>query len=166
MVAEIVSVVALAASFVATTIAVLQTRRIHRLAHTPVVVITYDGNARRWKAANVGNSPALNIVVAQQDEATGEWYNPVAIPAISAGESTTLEWLGNKGNFSLGARYSDFLARNKRSSFFSYTSKDWCSVRRPRRDSRGVMPIYSVDDVKRPWMKDLTWKHPHDPEEV
>ncbi|MGH3679946.1 MAG: hypothetical protein ACRDT2_06780, partial [Natronosporangium sp.] len=110
-----IAAVALIVSILASALAILQTRRIGELSRIPILVFTYEGGTiARWLLRNVGTGPALNVVVAQQaDDGSGTWFNPVAIPAISAGDSFTLDWLGDTGRYPLGARYCDFLDKDR-----------------------------------------------------
>jgi hypothetical protein len=80
-------------------------RRSIVLARKPVLVFEYDGKAG-WILRNVGNGPALNIVVAQK-RVGGDWFNPVRIPPLSKDGQALLQWLGHVNSTGLGATYSD-----------------------------------------------------------
>jgi hypothetical protein len=155
----IIAVIALITSLLASAVAILQTRRISRISRMPILVITYDGSVERWVVRNVGNGPALNIVVAQQAEDESlAWYNPVLIPAVGSGEAFTLDWLGTAGDFSLGARYCDFLDRDHQSNHFTYTHDDRCTVYAAHRQPSWIMPSYPSDQVERHWREGLSWR--------
>ena len=156
-----VAVVALVVSVIASGVAVVQTRRTEYLSRMPILVLIYNGSIERWIAHNVGYGPALNIVVAQQyEDDSGRWYNPVLIPALAVGETFTLEWLGDTGDYSLGARYSDLLDRRQSAGHFAYTRYDRCSVYPSGRVPRWIMPLYAVNQVRRHWEEDLPWRPP------
>jgi hypothetical protein len=60
-----------------------------RRSRLPVLVFVYDGN--RWLLRNVGNGPALGILVAQKHmkgSQAGNWYNPVRVPPSHATRSS------------------------------------------------------------------------------
>jgi hypothetical protein len=155
----LISAIAVAISLVASGVTIVQTRRADRLGRIPVLVFLYDGGRGRWFIRNVGYGPALNVVVAQRAESGDEsWYNPVALPALGSGEQFVLEWLGDTGDYSLGARYGDLLDDGRNGGYFSYARDDRCSVYSVKHSPRWVMPDYSVGDVRRHWEGGLTWE--------
>ncbi|MGV3588885.1 MAG: hypothetical protein ACO1OF_17900 [Adhaeribacter sp.] len=70
----------------------------------PILVFVYDGRIG-WIIKNIGNGPALNIIVAQ---IKGEWFNPVRIPPLSANCEFVMSWLQHVDDTGLGANYNDF----------------------------------------------------------
>jgi hypothetical protein len=98
-------VIALAALVVNLTL----TRRAAVLARKPVLVFVDDFDQGCWVLRNVGNGPALNVLVAQR--AGGEWFNPVLVPPIGNDGSFPLQWLGHVEDTGLGAVYGDFEGR-------------------------------------------------------
>ncbi|MBC8093046.1 MAG: hypothetical protein H7Y15_14125, partial [Pseudonocardia sp.] len=44
----------------------------------PVVVFVWDPAAKIWSLRNIGNGPALNVIIAQHDR--DGWYNSVRVP--------------------------------------------------------------------------------------
>ena len=155
-----ISVVAVLVSAIATTVTVVHIRRFGYLGRMPVLVISYAGEQERWVISNVGHGPAINIKVAQQDDVDDEWYNPVVVPAIAAGESFTLEWLKDEGEFSLGARYSSYLDVNRSRTFFTRTRDDQCAIYPANRLPSWTMPDYSTSQVRRHWERDLPISRP------
>lgn len=162
---DFISVAALIASAVATTIVYLQNRYMNSLDRRPILVIQFDVATGKWVVQNVGYGPAVNAVVAQQKEdSSGSWYNPVSLPALAGGQSFALEWLGRgpgpySQSYSLGVRYTDFLDRRGESHHFAYTRDDRCSVFPPKQLPSWVMPIYTSEDMRRYWEHGL----PSDP---
>jgi len=155
------SVVALVISLAAAATSFVQTQRTSALGRRPVLVIQYDGTIKRWVIQNIGYGPALNVTMAQQKESGDQsWYNPVRLPAIASGESFILEWLGGGARthslvYSLGVRYCDFLDKHQESRHFSYTRHDRCSVYRPNRPPKWIMPLYEDQHVRRYWEEGL-----------
>jgi hypothetical protein len=76
------------------------------LGRKPVLVFLYDGN-RGWMLRNIGNGPALNIIVAQK-HIGGNWFNPVRIPSLPKDGEFIPIWLGHVNTTGLGATYTDF----------------------------------------------------------
>lgn len=150
-----IAVTSILLSVAATALTLLHATKLERLGRTPVVVIRFDEMASRWVASNVGNGPALNIVVAQQSDEDDEWYNPVLLPIVASGESYVLAWLGSQGDFSLGARYESVLADSRTIKFFTHTRHDRCAVYRLPQRAPNLMPEYPIIDVRRHWEADL-----------
>ena len=100
--AILVSVVTFALSY-------LHTWRSSILSIKPVLVFAYDGG-RGWALRNVGNGPALNIIVAEKP-LNSEWTNPIRIPPIPKEGEFVLCWLGHTNISGLGATYTDFRNR-------------------------------------------------------
>jgi hypothetical protein len=71
----------------------------------PVLVLEYDGDVG-WILRNVGNGPALNVLVAQK-QVGGNWFNPVRVPPLAAGGSFVPAWLNHVNTTGLGATYTD-----------------------------------------------------------
>jgi hypothetical protein len=107
--ALVISVITFVLSYRATTAA-------ERRSRLPVLVFVYDGD-RAWLLRNVGNGPALNVIVAQKHTTGGHadaWYNPVRVPPIARDAEFPLPWLDPVGDFGLGATYQDFLSADVR----------------------------------------------------
>lgn len=47
----------------------------------PVLTIAYQSDAG-WSLTNVGNGPALNVIVARR-ETEGKWFDPVRVPPLA-----------------------------------------------------------------------------------
>ena len=99
------STTALVVSLTAFALNYRHARRAAVLGRKPVLVFLYDG-ARGWVLKNVGNGPALNIVVAQK-RVGGDWFNPVRIPPLSRDAEYVPLWLGHVNTTGLGAIYTD-----------------------------------------------------------
>ena len=101
--AFIVSVTSLA-------ISILNNRRSAITGIKPVLVFVYN-QERGWILQNIGNGPAMNIIVAQK-QVNGQWFNPVRIPPISKGTEFVLTWLNHVNDTGLRATYTDFQDRS------------------------------------------------------
>ena len=85
-------------------------------ARKPVLVFVDDhGDQDCWVLKNVGNGPALNVVMAERepkkDNHPGTWLNPVRVPALATESDFRLYWLDDVKDRGLGALYSDFEGR-------------------------------------------------------
>jgi hypothetical protein len=72
-----------------------------------VLVFVDDREELCWVLRNVGNGPALNVVVAQREQEYG-WFNPVRVPPLAKDGSFPIRWLGRWNDGGLGATYADF----------------------------------------------------------
>jgi len=107
----VVSGCALLLSLIAFIVGERARREAGRLGRMPVLVFEYD-DRRGWLLRNIGNGPALNVVVAQKHvsgPSRGEWFSPVRVPPLSRDAEFLLEWLGHDNAHGLGATYDDFL---------------------------------------------------------
>jgi hypothetical protein len=80
------------------------TRRTTVLSRKPVLVFVYDGQ-RGWVLKNVGNGPALNVIVAQMKN--DKWFCRVRVPPIAKDGEFIPLWLGHVNDTGLGATYAD-----------------------------------------------------------
>jgi hypothetical protein len=72
----------------------------------PVLVFVDDPKEGCWTLRNVGNGPALNVLVAQRNK--GTWFNPVLVPPFGRDSSFPLTWLGRTNSDGVGVSYTDF----------------------------------------------------------
>lgn len=90
-------------------------RSAEQRSRMPVLVFQYDGR-RGWLLRNVGNGPALNVVVAcklVEGPERGKWFRAVRVPPLSRDGEMLLAWLKHEGKHGLGATYEDFLGRGQ-----------------------------------------------------
>lgn len=106
----------------------------------PVLVFEYDGG-KGWILSNIGNGPALNVLVAQK-RVGGEWFNPVRVPPLAAASSLVPSWLGHVNTTGLGATYTDIDGRG----YSSVTGNDLTQIH----DGRTFGP-WSEDQIGRHW---------------
>jgi hypothetical protein len=111
MAATIISVVAVLVSFLTFLLTYLASQRADRRRRMPVIVVFPEDEG--WRLENIGNGPALNIVIAQgrgteangslielRREAVGAngaapgetWCNPIHLRPMAAGASQLVPW--------------------------------------------------------------------------
>ena len=103
------SIGAFIVSVISLTISILNNRRSAITGIKPVLAFVYDKD-KGWIIQNIGNGPAMNIIVAQK-QVNGAWFNPVRIPPISKGAEFIPVWLKHVNDTGLGALYTDFQDR-------------------------------------------------------
>lgn len=159
---DYISFVAIVVSVFVAALTLVQARRLNYLNQVPILVIFWDGAAQQWKTKNVGQGPALNVVVAQQTEdGRNLWYNPVSLPAIAPNEEFPLRWLSAEDTtYSLGARYDDPWNRHRAGTHFTYIRDDRCQVYFANRCPRWMMPNYPIGQVRRYWEDGLSGTAP------
>ncbi len=109
-------------------------------ARKPVLVFVDDPDQGCWVLRNVGNGPALNVLVALR--ASGHWFNPVRIPPLSKDALYALPWLGRINIAGLGSSYADFEG-------YRYTSTLGADVSRAYEGDR--LPQWGDREVRRYW---------------
>ncbi|HZC99842.1 MAG TPA: hypothetical protein VFA46_06520 [Actinomycetes bacterium] len=142
--ALVISLITFVLSYRATTAA-------ERRSRLPVLVFVYDGN-RGWLLRNVGNGPALNIIVAQKHtrgSQAGDWYNPVRVPPIAREAEFPLSWLDPASDFGLGAVYQDFLSADVKGGgrVFTVTCGNDLNAVTPGR----LLPSWAEREIWRHW---------------
>jgi hypothetical protein len=78
-----------------------------RNSRKPVLVFEYQ-QSNGWLIRNVGNGPALNIIVTCKGK-KGAWKYFVRLPALAKDDKFILTWLGHCDVWSLSSVYTDFL---------------------------------------------------------
>lgn len=79
------------------------------VAVRPVLVFEYS-ESEGWSLRNVGNGPALDVVVQHRWE-TGGWTGPVRVPPLAPDGTFIAAWIGHANVRGLGSSYSDIEAR-------------------------------------------------------
>ena len=119
---NIISALALTLACASFGYTVIATKGARISASKPVVVFEYSGS-NGWSIKNVGNGPALDVVVSIR-ASNGAWENPVRVPPLGADSSIKLMYLAHTNVESLGARYAD---TNKR-VYSSIVEKDQTQI--------------------------------------
>ena len=89
---------------------------------------------------NIGNGPALNVIVAQRKD--GQWFNPVRVRPMAKEQAETLEWLGRVNDTGLGVVYVD-------SEGLYYTSTVGAEILRTYEGAR--LPGWTEGEIRRYW---------------
>ena len=80
----------------------------------PALIFVYE-HGTGWMVHNVGNGPAMNIVVAQRERGAAEdgagWAAPVRIPPLKRDGYFPLHWTAHTNLHALGATYQDMWGR-------------------------------------------------------
>ena len=111
----VVPIFALIVSVIAITVSVYTFKRIHKTSIKPVLVFSNDiespAERTSWYVQNVGNGPALNVMVGS-GEKEGDWEaaNSVLLPALSIQGRVHLDWI--RAPKALVATYSDSFGQN------------------------------------------------------
>jgi hypothetical protein len=106
----------------------------------PVLTLTYE-NDSGWTLNNIGNGPALNVIVAERPGG-GSWQQPVRVAPMAAGGRIPLRWLKQTNVKSLGASYTDIDGRR----YSSLTSEDLTDI-----NSENIFPKWNPADVRKQW---------------
>jgi hypothetical protein len=125
-------------------------------ARKPVVVFVDDPHEDCWVLRNVGNGPALNVLVAQREKDHG-WFNPVRVPPLGKDSLFPLHWLGRWNAGGLGATYSDFEDRRYTSTLGGEISCTYDGDRLPHWSD-------NEKEIKKYW--DPKLRRRHDPVRV
>jgi hypothetical protein len=113
-------------------------------ARKPVLVFVDEPSEGCWVIRNVGNGPALNVLVAQR--ADGRWFNPVFIPPFGKDGQFPLKWLGRVNVTGLGATYSDFEDRRYTSTLGGERSHTYDGARLPSWDDGEIRRYWELSD--------------------
>lgn len=106
----VIAISALLASVIAITVSVYTFKRAHKTSIKPVLVFSNDiespADKTSWYVQNVGNGPALNVMVGSGGK-EGDWEasNSVLLPALSVQGRVHLAWVWAPK--ALVATYSD-----------------------------------------------------------
>lgn len=150
--ALVVSITAICFSLLSFLLTRNDARASEQRSRMPVLVFEFDGR-RGWLLRNVGNGPALNVVVAEKHvrgAERGTWFNAVRVPPIGRDAGFTLGWLGYGGDTGLGALYDDSASPDEGGR--SYTSTCGNDLTRTYVGSRfGPFP---EDEIRAHWIVD------------
>lgn len=143
-----ISVASVAIAFASLVVNFVLNHRAAVRARKPVLVFVYESG--NWVLRNVGNGPALNVLVAQRDTEKKTWYDPVLVPPFAKDTSLSMDWVDARAVFGLGATYEDFEGRLYTSTLGGETSHTYDRDRLPtwKRIGKG-------HEVWRYWDSDL-----------
>jgi hypothetical protein len=138
---RIVSVIALVVSVISFGMSYQQSEKGAVTGMMPVLVFVYDKEGQ-WLLQNLGNGPALNIVIAEKTTDNSEWTNPVRIPPLPREGRFPLHV--NVNARWLGASYTDIEGRE-----YSAT----CINDDSRVKSGRVLPRWTPSEVRPHWLQ-------------
>jgi hypothetical protein len=118
-------------------------------ARKPVLIFVDDPKQGCWTLHNVGNGPALNVLVAQRN--AGTWFNPVIVPPFGKDASFPLTWLGRINSDGLGVTYSDFEDRRYTSTLGGERSRTYEQDRLPRWEDAEIKRYWELGDDPVSW---------------
>jgi hypothetical protein len=123
-----------------------------RRSRIPVLVFLLEPD-RGWILRNVGNGPALNIVVARKaSHGDSTWLDPTGVPPIARDGEVVLDWLvPGSGLAALGATYQDFVGADTSRPGRTYTAiceYSLSSVRPGRR-----LPAWTMEQIEPDWIR-------------
>jgi hypothetical protein len=92
-----------------------------RLARVPTLVFTWDPLRQVWILTNIGNGPALDVVIVQQ--IGGQWAHPLRMPEMAVQDSNLVpaRWVRWSEDPGLGARYRSITGER----YMTKTGGDW-----------------------------------------
>jgi hypothetical protein len=139
---QYVSLAALLVSIGSCTLSYDLSRRVAITSVRPVLTFQFDVN-KGWSVRNVGNGPALDVLVAMKSDDSSDWAHPMRIPPLSKdGEFGLQEWEVYINARTLGATYSDIQQR-------TYTTT--CTDDLSRIHEGNAMRTWSDLEIKRHW---------------
>jgi hypothetical protein len=144
-----ISAVSVAVAFSSLVVNFVLNYRASVRARKPVLVFIDDPEQGSWLLRNVGNGPALNVLVAQR--ARGRWSNPVRVPPFAKDSTFALTWLGRTNVAGLGVSYGDFEGRRYTSTLGGETSRAYEGDRLPRWDDTDIRRHWELSDVPDPF---------------
>jgi len=108
----------------------------------PVLVFQYNTRSG-WSVRNVGNGPALDVLVAMKTDDRADWTQPMRIPPLPKDSEFGLKkWDVYTSARTLGATYSDIRRR-----IYSTTCTDDLSAV----DEGNSLRIWLDSEIKRHW---------------
>jgi hypothetical protein len=96
--------VAIAVSLGSVAVTIFIYQRTAMAARKPVLIFEYSKDG--WLLRNVGNGPALNVVVARKNPGA-DWFDPVRVPGFATDGLMRLHWCAHDNEHGLGASYED-----------------------------------------------------------
>jgi hypothetical protein len=114
-----------------------------RLARVPVLAFTWDDPRQSWILTNVGNGPALDVVILQR--IGGRWAHPLRMREMAVQDSNVVPigWMRWDENPGLGARYRSITGE----PYMTRTGDDW-SQHSP---GWGDMPVALWKEIEPHW---------------
>lgn len=140
----IIAIAALVISIIATFASIYFSRVSLKTDVLPVLVFVWD-QGQGWRLRNVGNGPALNVVVASKCRTSPGWEHPTRLYPLSEGEEVRLAYVGPDADW-LGVAYSD--AHNR--YYTSICDEDLSVVHSGRK-----LPKWKKTEIRRIWERNV-----------
>lgn len=103
--------IAVVVSVIAITVSYFSARKARITGIRPVLVFCFNSGCG-WSVKNIGNGPALNIILALLD-ADERWISPEGIPSLAVGGEFVFSGFGTQIKFiGWGCFYTDISARS------------------------------------------------------
>ena len=106
----------------------------------PALVFIYNVKAG-WSLRNVGNGPALNVLVARRLSSDSDWDLPTRIYPIGKGEEVSIPWVGHNPKL-LAVSYQD--AHNR--TYTSICDNDLTKIQEGKK-----LPEWDEGSIERIW---------------
>src|SRR6266568_7873730 len=100
-----ISLAALTLSLVATVTSVYFSQASLRTSILPTLVFVYSVDSG-WAVRNIGNGPAINVVLAVEPSSGSGWQSPTQLYPVPVAEQVWLPWVGHNPK-RLGVTYTD-----------------------------------------------------------
>ena len=135
-----VAILAIIVSIISFTLSYQLSKQSSITSMKPVLVFEYTAE-EGWIIRNVGNGPALNVVLAMKENKS-DWFNPIRIPPLSKDGEFILSWIRHTNIRTLGAAYEDFMQKS-----YSTTCTDDLS----KITEGNVLREWPENEIKRHW---------------
>jgi len=136
----IISIVALVVAIASTIASVYFSKLNIRTDIFPVLVLVYDAKDG-WEIRNIGNGPAINIIVSHQEHGTNEWIKPTRIYPIPKDGKINLSWVGYNPD-KIAVTYSDIHEKQ----YTSITDEDLTEIK-----DTNELPSWKKTEILRIW---------------
>lgn len=133
------SIAAVIISVVSLTWTIISSQRTEVRSRRPVIVFEYANEG--WCVENVGNGPAIEILLAFRGDET-PWKYPIRIPPLAQGARYQIKELGSLNVRHLGASY-----RDSAGDYYSTLSVNDRNIVKHGR----ALPDFKEDEIIRHW---------------
>ena len=135
-----ISLIALVLSLIATVSSIYFSNLGLKTNVLPTLVFIYN-SANGWSVKNVGNGPALNVIIAHQNHGANKWQAPTRLYPLAAGDKIHIKWVGRSPN-KLMATYADVHNRN----YTSLTDEDLTTI-----ESKSPLIFWDETEISKIW---------------
>jgi hypothetical protein len=136
----LISIIALVVAIISTGASVYFSKLNIRTDVFPALVLAYDSN-NGWEIRNIGNGPAINIIVSHQEHDASDWIKPTRIYPISKDGDLRLYWVGNNPD-KIAVAYSDINGNE----YTSFTNDDLTKINKGNQ-----LPSFKDSEIIRIW---------------